>query len=68
MDGKLITRMKPYQRCRMGLSRTYQIPRPFPEAFKPAVERCRIVPGELPGTAGVVGAVATYKNQMWGDI
>ena len=23
--------MKPYQRCRMGLSRTYQIPRPFPE-------------------------------------
>jgi len=31
MDGKNITRMKPYQRCRMGLSRTYQIPRPFPE-------------------------------------
>lgn len=31
MDGKPITRMKPYQRCRMGLSRTYQIPRPFPE-------------------------------------
>ncbi|MGA2517520.1 MAG: ABC transporter ATP-binding protein [Thermodesulfobacteriota bacterium] len=31
MDGKFITRMKPYQRCRMGLSRTYQIPRPFPE-------------------------------------
>ncbi len=37
-------------------------------AFKPAVERCRIVPGELPGTAGVVGAVATFKNQVWGDI
>jgi glucokinase len=36
-------------------------------AFKPAVERCRIVPGELPGTAGVVGAVATFKNQMWGE-
>jgi branched-chain amino acid transport system ATP-binding protein len=31
MDGKHITRLKPYQRCRMGLSRTYQIPRPFPE-------------------------------------
>jgi branched-chain amino acid transport system ATP-binding protein len=31
MDGKVITRLKPYQRCRMGLSRTYQIPRPFPE-------------------------------------
>jgi glucokinase len=37
-------------------------------AFKPAVERCRIVPGELPGTAGVVGAAATFKNQMWGDL
>ncbi len=37
-------------------------------AFKPAVERCRIVPGELPGTAGVVGAVATFKNQVWGDL
>ncbi len=31
MDGKEITRSKPYLRCRMGLSRTYQIPRPFPE-------------------------------------
>ena len=25
-------------------------------AFKPAVAACRIVPGELPGTAGVYGA------------
>ena len=31
MAGKRITRMKPYQRCHLGLSRTYQIPRPFPE-------------------------------------
>jgi glucokinase len=37
-------------------------------AFKPAVERCRILPGALPGTAGVIGAVATFKNQMWGDV
>jgi glucokinase len=37
-------------------------------AFKPAVERCRIVPGELPGTAGVIGAVATFKSQVWGDV
>src|SRR3954471_1056180 len=29
-------------------------------AFRPAVEATRIVPGELPGTAGVIGAVATY--------
>jgi len=32
-------------------------------AFKPAVAVCRIVPGELPGTAGVAGAVATYKTR-----
>jgi len=32
-------------------------------AFKPAVEACRVVPGTLPGTAGVVGAVATFIAQ-----
>jgi glucokinase len=32
-------------------------------AFKPAVDACRIVPGTLPGTAGVVGAVATFIAQ-----
>ncbi|MEP6691203.1 MAG: ROK family protein, partial [Gemmatimonadaceae bacterium] len=31
-------------------------------AFRPAVEACRIVPGSLPGTAGMVGAVATFKS------
>ncbi len=36
-------------------------------AFKPAVEACRIVPGELPGTAGVFGAAATFKLQTWGQ-
>jgi len=35
-------------------------------AFKPAVERCRILPGALPGTAGVFGAAATFKLQTWG--
>src|SRR4051812_49368160 len=29
-------------------------------AFRPAVDATRIVPGALPGTAGVIGAVATY--------
>jgi len=29
--GADITRLKPYQRTHLGLSRTYQIPRPFPE-------------------------------------
>lgn len=29
-------------------------------AFKPAVEAARMVPAELPGTAGVVGAVKTF--------
>ncbi len=32
-------------------------------AFRPAVEACRIVPGALPGSAGVVGAVASFKQQ-----
>ena len=30
-------------------------------AFSPAVRAVRIVPGALPGTAGVVGAVASFK-------
>ena len=36
-------------------------------AFKPAVEACRIVPGALPLSAGVVGAVATFRAQTLGD-
>lgn len=32
-------------------------------AFKPAVEACRIVPGALPGTAGVVGAARAWLDQ-----
>lgn len=37
-------------------------------AFRPAVDACRIVPGALPGTAGVVGAVATFKAQHLGEV
>lgn len=37
-------------------------------AFRPAVEVCRIVPGVLAGTAGVVGAVATFKMQKMGGV
>jgi glucokinase len=37
-------------------------------AFKPAVEACRIVPAELPGTAGVVGAVAVFKMANLGKL
>jgi glucokinase len=33
-------------------------------AFRPAVEACRILPGTLKGSAGVVGAVATFKQQV----
>lgn len=36
-------------------------------AFRPAVEACRILPGELPGSAGVVGAVATFLAQHFGE-
>jgi glucokinase len=31
-------------------------------AFRPAVQACRIVPGELPGTAGVVGAAKVFLD------
>ena len=37
-------------------------------AFRPAVDACRIVPGSLPGTAGVVGAVATFKQMSLGGV
>jgi glucokinase len=37
-------------------------------AFRPAVDAARIVPGILPGTAGVVGAVATFKMQHLGSL
>jgi glucokinase len=37
-------------------------------AFKPAVQACKIVPGALPVSAGVVGAVATFKQQVLGSI
>ncbi len=37
-------------------------------AFTPAVQAVRIVPGELPGTAGVVGAVASFKQQHLGGV
>jgi glucokinase len=37
-------------------------------AFTPAVRAVRIVPGELPGTAGVVGAVASFKQQHLGGV
>lgn len=37
-------------------------------AFKPAVEACRIVPGALPLSAGVVGAVATFKMKTFGEL
>jgi glucokinase len=37
-------------------------------AFKPAVQAARIVPAELPGTAGVIGAVATFKMGMLGGL
>ena len=35
-------------------------------AFRPAVAACRIVAGSLPGTAGVIGAIASFREQTWG--
>ena len=35
-------------------------------AFKPAWEVCKIVPGTLPGTAGVFGAAGVFIQRNWG--
>src|SRR2546426_6797612 len=35
-------------------------------AFKPAVDACRIVPGELTGTAGGYGAAAVFIQRTLG--
>src|SRR5688500_9841187 len=37
-------------------------------AFKSAEEVCRIVSGELPGTAGLVGAAAVFKKETFGKV
>ena len=37
-------------------------------AFKSAQECCRIVPAELPGTAGVIGAAAGFKKENFGEV
>lgn len=37
-------------------------------AFRPAVDACRIVVGSLGATAGMVGAVATFKQQKLGGV
>jgi glucokinase len=37
-------------------------------AFKPAVDVCRIVPGQLTGTAGVYGAAAVFMRRTWGTV
>jgi len=37
-------------------------------AFRSAEERCSIVSGELPGTAGVVGAAAVFKKETFGFV
>lgn len=37
-------------------------------AFRPAADACRIVPAELPDTAGVVGAAAVFKRTVAGSL
>ena len=37
-------------------------------AFKVMADGCRILPGALPGTAGVFGAAATFKLQTTGSV
>ncbi|MGH7445393.1 MAG: ROK family protein [Longimicrobiales bacterium] len=37
-------------------------------AFRSAEERCQIVSGSLPGTAGVIGAAAVFKKETYGRV
>ena len=37
-------------------------------AFRSAQECCRIVPAELPGTAGVVGSAGVFKKENYGSV
>jgi glucokinase len=37
-------------------------------AFRSAEERCSIVSGALPGTAGVIGAAAAFKKETYGRV
>lgn len=37
-------------------------------AFRPAAEACRIVPAELPETAGVIGAAGVFKRTVLGHL
>lgn len=37
-------------------------------AFRSAQECCRIVSGQLPGTAGVVGAAGVFKKETYGQV
>ena len=37
-------------------------------SFRVAEQACRIVPAELTGIAGVVGAVACFKKEMYGEL
>ena len=48
LDGKEIYKVKPHERCHLGLSRTYQIPRPFPDL----VVLYNVLPSVLCGSKG----------------
>lgn len=37
-------------------------------AFRSAEEACQIVSGQLPGTAGVIGAAAVFKRERYGAV
>jgi glucokinase len=37
-------------------------------AFKSTEEACQIVSGQLPGTAGLIGAAAVFKKETYGVV
>jgi glucokinase len=37
-------------------------------AFRSAEEACEICPGQLPGTAGMIGAAGVFKKETYGAV
>jgi len=64
MNGVDITRMKPHQRAHMGLARTYQIPRPFPELTALTSVLASSIAGKKESTR-VLRTPCTMQRTIW---
>mgnify|MGYP005849392705 CR=1 FL=1 len=63
-EGKDITRLRPHQRCRLGISRTYQNPRPFPEITAINSVAVAVLWGKQRPNRGLEDAVAEATHYL----